>query len=81
MNELSEQIAAFCETSGVPGYLAGIYHGGDETVVAHGTANAVTGEPMREDTGFLVGSVTKLLTTTLVMRQVDRGRSTSTSGS
>lgn len=68
-----EQIANFCETTGVPGYLAGVYHGGDETIVAHGTANAVTGAPMRDDTGFLIGSVTKLLTTTLVMRQVDRG--------
>ena len=29
---------------------------------------------MRDDTGFLFGSVTKVLTTTLVMQQVERGR-------
>lgn len=29
--------------------------------------------PMRYDTGFLFGSVTKLLTTTLVLQQVERG--------
>ena len=28
---------------------------------------------MRDDTGFLFGSVTKVLTTTLVLQQVERG--------
>jgi CubicO group peptidase (beta-lactamase class C family) len=69
---IREQAAAYCEASNVPGYLAGVYHGGDQTVVAHGVANAVTGAPMRDDTGFLVGSVTKVLTTTLVLQQVER---------
>jgi len=36
-------------------------------------ANTVTGLPMREDTGFIFGSVTKVLTTTLVLQQVERG--------
>jgi CubicO group peptidase (beta-lactamase class C family) len=70
---LREQAAAYCESSKVPGYLAGVYHDGDQTVVAHGLANVVTGAPMRDDTGFLFGSVTKILTTTLVLQQVDRG--------
>jgi CubicO group peptidase (beta-lactamase class C family) len=69
---IREQAAAYCEASNVPGYLAGVYHGGDQTVVAHGVANAVTGAPMRDDTGFLVGSVTKVLTTTMVLQQVER---------
>jgi CubicO group peptidase (beta-lactamase class C family) len=68
-----EQAAAYCASSGVPGYLAGVWHAGDQAVVAHGVANAVTGAPMREDTGFLFGSVTKVLTTTLVLQQVERG--------
>ncbi|HET9015521.1 MAG TPA: serine hydrolase domain-containing protein [Thermomicrobiaceae bacterium] len=68
-----EQAAAFCEASHVPGYLAGVSHAGEETVVAHGLANAATGAPMREDTGFLFGSITKVLTTTLVLQQVERG--------
>ncbi|MGK8558698.1 serine hydrolase domain-containing protein [Nocardia gipuzkoensis] len=42
-------------------------------MVAHGTANVATGAPMLEDTGFLFGSVTKVLTTTLVLQQVERG--------
>src|SRR5919198_6696025 len=70
---IREQAAACCESSKVPGYVAGVYHDGHQTVVAHGVANAVTGAPMREDTGFLFGSVTKVLTTTLVLQQVERG--------
>ena len=70
---IREQAAAYCESNKIPGYLAGVYHDGDQTVVAHGVANVVTGAPMRENTGFLFGSVTKLLTTTLVLQQVERG--------
>jgi CubicO group peptidase (beta-lactamase class C family) len=70
---IREQAAAYCESSKVPGYLAGVYHDGAQTVVAHGVTNVATGAPMREDTGFLFGSVTKLLTTTLVLQQVERG--------
>jgi len=70
---IREQAAAYCDPAKIPGYLAGVYHDGAQTVVAHGLANAVTGAPMREDTGFLFGSVTKLLTTTLVLQQVERG--------
>ena len=62
---MREQAAAYCASSKVPGYLAGVYHAGDQTVVAHGVANVVTGAPMRDDTGFLFGSITKVLTTTL----------------
>jgi CubicO group peptidase (beta-lactamase class C family) len=57
----------------IPGYLAGVYHGGEQAVIAHGVTNIVTGAPMCEDTGFLFGSITKVLTTTLVLQQVERG--------
>jgi CubicO group peptidase (beta-lactamase class C family) len=70
---LREQVAASCESTDVPGFVAGVYHAGEQVIIAHGTANVATGAPMREDTGFLFGSVTKVLTTTLVLRQVDRG--------
>lgn len=70
---IREQAATYCVSSKIPGYLAGVYHDGTETVVAHGLANVVTEAPMRDDTGFLFGSVTKLLTTTLVLQQVERG--------
>lgn len=70
---IREQAAAYCESTKVPGYLAGVYHDGDQTVVAHGVANTLTGAPMRDDSGLLFGSVTKVLTTTLVLQQVERG--------
>jgi CubicO group peptidase (beta-lactamase class C family) len=71
--QIRERAAVYCEQAKVPGYLAGVYYDGGQAVVAHGTANLVTGAPMREDTGFLFGSVTKVLTTTLVLRQAERG--------
>ena len=70
---IREQVEAFCKSNKVPGYLCGVYQNGDQSVLAHGVANAVTEAPMKEDTGFLFGSVTKLLTTTLVLQQVERG--------
>jgi CubicO group peptidase (beta-lactamase class C family) len=76
MNEIehiSERVAAFCEATQVPGIVAGIYHAGEQAVVAHGLANITTGAPMRADTGFLFGSITKIMTTTLVLQQVERG--------
>lgn len=71
--QIREQAAAYCEANNVPGFVAGVYHGGEQIIVAHGTANVATGAPMQKDTGFLLGSVTKVLTTTLVLQQVDRG--------
>jgi CubicO group peptidase (beta-lactamase class C family) len=70
---IREQAAAFCESSRVPGYLAGVYHDGDQIVVAHGVANLATGVPMHDETGFLFGSITKVMTATLVHQQVERG--------
>jgi CubicO group peptidase (beta-lactamase class C family) len=70
---IREQAADYLGTAKIPGYLAGVYHDGAQAVIAHGTANIVTGAPMREDTGFPLGSVTKLLTTTLILQQAERG--------
>jgi CubicO group peptidase (beta-lactamase class C family) len=71
--QICEQVAAYCESTKVPGYVAGVYHDGAQIVAAHGLANVVTGAPMGGDIGFLFGSVTKVLTATLVLRQVERG--------
>jgi len=70
---IRERAAAYCESTGVPGYLAGVYHNGQQTAVAHGIANVVTRMPMYADTGFLFGSITKVMTSTLVFQQVERG--------
>lgn len=49
---IREQAAAFCASSDVPGFVAGVHHAGERIVVAHGTANVATGAPMLDDTGF-----------------------------
>jgi CubicO group peptidase (beta-lactamase class C family) len=58
----------------VPGYLAGVYHAGEQTIVAEGVANLATGAPMTEDTGYLCGSITKMFTSTLLLQCVERGQ-------
>ncbi|HYN94968.1 MAG TPA: serine hydrolase domain-containing protein [Pilimelia sp.] len=73
MTHISERVVAFCEATKVPGMLVGVYRAGEQACVAHGVANTATAAPMRADTGFLFGSVTKIMTTTLVMQQVERG--------
>jgi len=76
MNEMAHirhRIAEFCTGTGVPGFLAGVHHAGRTEIAAHGIANLTTGAPMRDDTGFLFGSITKVMTTMLVLRQVERG--------
>ncbi|MBV8719822.1 MAG: beta-lactamase family protein [Chloroflexi bacterium] len=70
---IREQAITYCESSKVPGYLAGVYQAGEQTVISHGVANITAQALMRDDTGFLYGSITKVLTTTLVLQQVERG--------
>jgi hypothetical protein len=52
--QIREQVAAYCESTNVAGYVAGVYHDGAQTVAAYGLANVVTGAPMGKDTGFLL---------------------------
>lgn len=70
---LQSQVAAVTGVRGSSGYVAGVYHGGEQTLIAGGLANVATDTPMTEDTGFLLGSITKVLTTTLLLRFVERG--------
>ncbi len=58
---------------GVAGAVVGADVGGEQIALAHGTANLNTGQEFTTDTGFLLGSVTKVLTATMVMRLVERG--------
>jgi CubicO group peptidase (beta-lactamase class C family) len=60
-------------TANVAGAVVGVSIGGEELVLAHGSANLNTNQPFTEDTGFLLGSVTKTLTTTVLLRLVERG--------
>jgi hypothetical protein len=64
MAHIRERVTAFCDSTTVPGYLVGVYQAGEQTILSHGVANVVTSAPMREDTGSLFGSITKVMTTT-----------------
>ena len=57
----------------VAGAVVGISVEEQELVLAHGSANLNTRQPFTEDTGFLLGSVTKVLVTTVLLRLVERG--------
>ncbi|NUT47318.1 MAG: beta-lactamase family protein [Saccharothrix sp.] len=71
--QIRQQAAAYCASNHLPGFVAGVHHAGEQVIVAHGTANVATGAPMLAGTGFLFGSVTKVLTTTLLLQQAERG--------
>jgi CubicO group peptidase (beta-lactamase class C family) len=68
------EAAKLCGSGMVPGYLAGVYHRGEQIVVAAGVANIATGEAMTESTGYLAGSITKVMTATMVLQCVERGQ-------
>jgi CubicO group peptidase (beta-lactamase class C family) len=61
------------EKSAVPGFVSGIWWDGEAFEVAAGTANLNTGAPMTPDTSFLLGSISKVVVTSMLMRFVERG--------
>ncbi|MFG1905667.1 serine hydrolase domain-containing protein [Kribbella sp. NPDC048928] len=71
--QLADILAAQSTATGVAGAVIGVAVGGDQFSLAHGTANLNTGQEFTTDTGWLLGSVTKLLTTTALLRLVDAG--------
>ena len=58
----------------VGGAVVGVAVGDEDVASAYGSANLNTGEPFTDDTGFLLGSVTKILVTTVLLRLVERGQ-------
>lgn len=58
----------------VPGAVAGVFRDGRVTTAAAGVADLLTGEPMRTETGFLTGSITKVWAAVLALTLVDEGR-------
>ena len=73
--DLEERLDALARKHGVPGATAGVLVGDEMTVCATGvTRDDAEGVPITVDTLFLVGSITKVWTATLVMQLVDEGR-------
>ncbi len=71
---LEEVVAEAVAAHHVPGMVAGVWSGGEATVVAHGVASVETEAPLRPDTLFQIGSVSKTFTSALVGLLVAEGR-------
>jgi CubicO group peptidase (beta-lactamase class C family) len=70
---LTERVRAEMERWHIPGVAVGILLDGERATAGSGVCSLETGQPVRADTLFQVGSITKVFTTTLVMRLVDDG--------
>lgn len=69
-----EQVKASMERHGVPGVSVGIAYGDKEYVAGYGVTNLENPLPVTPDTLFQIGSTTKTMTATIVMRLVDQGK-------
>lgn len=58
----------------VPGLAVGILHDGKTETHGYGVASLETDQPVRDDTLFQVGSISKVFCATLVMQLVDEGK-------
>jgi CubicO group peptidase (beta-lactamase class C family) len=72
--ELQESLVAALARSPVPGASIAVLHDGKVTCAAAGITNVNTGVEMTPSTLAHIGSITKVLNTTLVMQLVDDGR-------
>lgn len=57
----------------IPGGSVAILENGAISTFSAGTTNIRTGQPVTTESIFLIGSITKVLTTTLIMQLVDEG--------
>src|SRR6185437_7572634 len=58
----------------VPGVAVGILRDGQRELYGYGLASIETEQPVRPDTLFQIGSISKVYTATLIMRLVDEGK-------
>ena len=73
-DNLASRLAASIQEHKVPGASAAVFSGGQWEVAAAGVTNVTTGVDVTTDTVMHIGSITKVLTATLVMQLVDEGR-------
>ena len=71
---LRQEVSDRAEKLQVPGVAVGIYWGGGEDYVFHGTTSIENPLPVDENTLFQIGSTGKTFTATAMMRLVEAGR-------
>lgn len=72
--ELDTKISAGMKAYGIPGVAVGVWAGGQEYVKGYGVTNVDHPVPVDGDTIFRIGSTTKTLTGSTIMRLVDQGK-------
>jgi CubicO group peptidase (beta-lactamase class C family) len=72
--ELRELLHEHAAADGVPGAALGLLQDGAEAHVWYGVADARTGVPIDADSRFSVGSLTKPMVATVVVRLAEEGR-------
>ena len=73
-DNLASRLAASIQKHKVPGASAAVFRAGQWEVAAAGVTNVTTGVDVSAETVMHIGSITKVLTATLVMQLVDEGR-------
>ena len=73
-DETKKFIEGALKKSGVPGCSVGILHKGEVHTAGFGVANVEKMEPVRENTLFQIGSISKTFTTTVAMKLVEEGQ-------
>ena len=66
------EFADLVNRHGVPAAVLAVYEHGELFETASGTADMAGGKQVSTETRFLIGSITKLFTATLVMQAIDR---------
>ena len=72
-DDLQQTLDQLVDKYGVPGSSVAVMDGDEVITAVSGVAHLGTGAPMTVDTPFLIGSITKVWTATLVMQLVDEG--------
>jgi CubicO group peptidase (beta-lactamase class C family) len=73
-SQVADLVQREMERWSVPGMTVGVLHDGRVEAWGFGVTTIDTGYPVLPDTLFQIGSITKVFTTTLIMRFVDEGR-------
>src|ERR671930_542066 len=72
--ELADLLREHASRHGVPGAAVGVLRDGEETLASYGIADARTGATVTSESLFAVGSLTKSMVATVVVRLAEVGR-------
>jgi CubicO group peptidase (beta-lactamase class C family) len=70
---VTDEFRAWAEGNDIPGATFAAVIGADTLILTHGQTDLIEGEPISGDSNFRVGSVTKPVTSAVVLQLVDEG--------